>query len=209
MHAPPEPSMDADAYEPMKRALDVFGALVLGALTFPVIAAAALAVRLTMGAPVLYRQRRAGRHGLSFTLWKLRTMDAAPGPDAARLTHLGRILRALSIDELPQLWNVLRGDMSLVGPRPLLPEYLPRYTVEQRRRHLVRPGITGLTQVRGRNAIDWVEKLALDVWYVEHRSLRLDLWILWRTPRVVLRREGVSAAGYATMPEFRGPETTS
>jgi len=177
-----------------------------------------LVIRLTSPGAALFRQERMGLDGKAFYVWKFRSMyDGAErnsGPvwaveDDPRCTPIGQFLRRSNLDELPQLWNVLRGDMSLVGPRPLLPEYLPRYTVEQRRRHLVRPGITGLTQVRGRNAIDWVEKLALDVWYVEHRSLRLDLWILWRTPRVVLRREGVSAAGYATMPEFRGPETTS
>jgi lipopolysaccharide/colanic/teichoic acid biosynthesis glycosyltransferase len=125
-------------------------------------------------------------------------------PDELRLTRFGRVLRGLSLDELPELWNVLRGDMSLVGPRPLLPEYLARYTSEQARRHLVLPGLTGLAQVSGRNGLTWEERFALDVWYVDHRSLRLDLWILWRTLVTVLRRDGVNAPGHATMPEFLG-----
>jgi lipopolysaccharide/colanic/teichoic acid biosynthesis glycosyltransferase len=193
-----------------KRLLDVAGALVLGLATLPLLALAALAVRLAMGSPVLYRQARAGLHGRPFTLLKLRTMRAtAPGEDAlasdgVRLTRLGRWLRATSVDELPQLWNVLRGDMALVGPRPLLPEYLPRYSAEQARRHEVRPGLTGLAQIRGRNGLPWPERLALDVWYVDHRSLRLDLAILLATAAAVVRRDGVSAAGHATMPEFQG-----
>ena len=166
----------------------------------------ALAVRLSMGSPVLFRHRRAGYRGRPFTLLKFRTMrPGAPGePDDARLTRLGALLRAASLDELPQLWNVLCGDMSLVGPRPLLMEYLARYTPEQARRHDVPPGITGLAQVRGRNAITWEEKFALDVWYVDHASLRLDLYILWRTLVAVVRRSGVSAPGHATMPVFLG-----
>lgn len=197
----------------MTRVLDVIGALVLALVTAPILALAALAIRLTMGAPVLYRQVRAGRHGRPFTLVKLRTMRPpathatlpdALATDGARLTPLGRFLRASSIDELPELWNVLRGDMALVGPRPLLPEYLPRYSAEQARRHDVRPGLTGLAQVRGRNGLDWPERLALDVWYVDHRSLRLDLAILGATAAAVLRRDGVSAAGHATMSEFQG-----
>jgi lipopolysaccharide/colanic/teichoic acid biosynthesis glycosyltransferase len=194
----------------LKRALDVVGALGLAVATAPLLALAALAVRVTMGSPVLYRQVRAGRHGRLFTLLKLRTMrPTAAGEDAlasdgARLTALGRLLRASSLDELPQLWNVLRGDMALVGPRPLLPEYLPRYSAEQARRHDVRPGLTGLAQIRGRNGLDWPERLALDVWYVDHPSLRLDLAILGATAAAVVRRDGVSAAGHATMPEFQG-----
>jgi lipopolysaccharide/colanic/teichoic acid biosynthesis glycosyltransferase len=194
----------------LKRALDVVGALGLAVATAPLLALAALAVRVTMGSPVLYRQVRAGRHGRLFTLLKLRTMrPTAAGEDAlasdgARLTALGRLLRASSLDELPQLWNVLRGDMALVGPRPLLPEYLPRYSAEQARRHDVRPGLTGLAQIRGRNGLDWPERLALDVWYVDHQSLRLDLAILGATAAAVVRRDGVSAAGHATMPEFQG-----
>lgn len=188
----------------MKRVVDVCGAAVLLVATAPLLALAALAVRVTLGAPVLYRQTRAGRGGRSFTLYKLRSMRAGAGDDAARLTPLGRFLRAASLDELPQLWNVLRGDMALVGPRPLLPEYLPRYSATQARRHEVRPGITGLAQVLGRNGLAWTERLALDVDYVDTHDLRLDLWILWRTAVTVLRRDGIAAAGHVTMPEFRG-----
>jgi len=191
-------------YDLTKRALDVAAAAVALALTAPILLLAALAVRLAMGRPVLFRQQRTGKDGRVFTLLKLRTMHVAPGADAARLTPLGRWLRDRSIDELPQLWNVLRGDMSLVGPRPLLPQYLPRYSAFQARRHAVPPGITGLAQVSGRNALGWEEKFALDVAYTERRSLRLDLWILWRTFAALLRRDGIAAAGSATMPEFMG-----
>jgi lipopolysaccharide/colanic/teichoic acid biosynthesis glycosyltransferase len=187
-----------------KRMVDVVAALLVGAVALPIVAVAALAVRVTMGAPVLYRQARVGRHGAIFEIVKLRTMRHGPGDDAARLTPLGRLLRAWSIDELPQLWNVLRGDMSLVGPRPLLPEYLGRYTPEQARRHLVRPGVTGLAQVEGRNALGWNERFALDVWYVDHHSLALDARILVRTLACLVRRDGISAAGHATMPPFEG-----
>ena len=189
-----------------KRALDVAVALPALALLAPVLLLTALAVRLCMGSPVLFPHRRAGYRGRPFTLLKFRTMrpGARNEADAARLTRLGALLRAASLDELPQLWNVLRGDMSLVGPRPLLMEYLARYTPEQVRRHEVRPGITGLAQVRGRNAITWEKKFALDVWYVDHASLRLDLYILWRTFVAVVRRSGVSAPGHATMPVFEG-----
>jgi lipopolysaccharide/colanic/teichoic acid biosynthesis glycosyltransferase len=192
----------------VKRGLDVAGALILLLLTSPFLAVAAAAVRVTMGRPVLFRQARTGLHGRVFTLLKLRTMTAADGGDllhdGARLTPLGRWLRASSLDELPQLVNVLRGEMSLVGPRPLLPAYLARYTDEQARRHEVLPGLTGLTQVSGRNGLSWEEKFALDVAYVERRSLGLDAWILWRTLVTVVRREGVAASGHATMPEFLG-----
>jgi lipopolysaccharide/colanic/teichoic acid biosynthesis glycosyltransferase len=189
----------------LKRAIDVGGALALLVVVSPVLAVAALLVRMAMGPPVTFRQTRAGLHGRLFTLVKLRTMRNGAGDDDGRLTALGRRLRATSIDELPQLWNVLRGDMSLVGPRPLLPSYLARYSAEQARRHDVPPGITGLTQVSGRNGLAWEEKLALDVWYVDHWSLRLDLWVLWRTlATAVLRRDGVAADGHATMPEFLG-----
>jgi lipopolysaccharide/colanic/teichoic acid biosynthesis glycosyltransferase len=160
-----------------------------------------------MGRPVLFRQARAGLHGRVFTLVKLRTMRTGDGTlasDAVRLTALGRFLRATSIDELPQLWNVLRGDMALVGPRPLLPSYLERYSAEQARRHDMPPGLTGLTQVSGRNALSWEEKFARDVEYVDHWSLRLDLWVLWRTLVTVLQGRGVAADGHATMPEFLG-----
>ena len=189
-----------------KRALDLAVALPALVLLAPVVLLVAVAVRVCMGSPVLFRHRRAGYRGRPFTLLKFRTMrPGAPGePDDARLTRLGALLRAASLDELPQLWNVLGGDMSLVGPRPLLMEYLERYSPEQARRHEVLPGITGLAQVRGRNALSWEEKFALDVWYVDHASLRLDLYILWRTLVAVIRRSGVSAPGHATMPVFLG-----
>ena len=192
----------------LKRGIAVAGALALLVVTSPLLALAALLVRLTMGSPVLFRQTRTGLHGALFTLLKLRTMrheDAhAVVDDERRLTSVGRWLRASSLDELPQLWNVLRGDMALVGPRPLLPRYLERYSTEQARRHQVPPGITGLTQVSGRNGLSWEEKFGLDVWYVDHWSLALDLRILWRTLLTVLRRDGVAADGHATMPEFLG-----
>jgi len=190
--------------------LDVVGAAAGLVVTSPVQAAAAVAIRREVGSPVLLRQQRPGLGGRPFSLLKVRTMrDAVDAsgrvlPDSSRLTPLGRRLRAWSIDELPELWNVLRGDMSLVGPRPLLMEYLPRYTPEQARRHSVLPGLTGWAQVSGRNALSWEEKFELDVWYVDHVSLGLDLRILWRTVRAVVTRDGISAAGYETMPEFRG-----
>lgn len=169
-------------------------------------------IRREMGAPVLFSQTRPGRHGKPFKMIKFRTMrdaidaDGRPLPDAERLTKLGRFLRSSSLDELPELWNVLKGDMSLVGPRPLLMEYLPLYSEEQARRHEVRPGVTGWAQVNGRNAISWDEKFALDVWYVDNRSLWLDLKIIWLTLRKVVKREGISAAGEATMSKFTGSE---
>jgi lipopolysaccharide/colanic/teichoic acid biosynthesis glycosyltransferase len=160
------------------------------------------------GRPILFRQRRAGQGGRLFTILKFRTMTSAAergsAGDEARITRLGAFLRATSLDELPELLNVLKGDMSLVGPRPLLPEYLDRYTAEQARRHEVKPGVTGLAQVNGRNEVDWGRRLALDVWYVDHRSLLLDLRILLRTFGVVFSRRGINAAGHATMPEFQG-----
>jgi lipopolysaccharide/colanic/teichoic acid biosynthesis glycosyltransferase len=192
----------------LKRLLDVAGALALLVVASPLLAIAAILVRVTMGSPVLFRQTRTGLDGRLFTLVKLRTMRVEPatalGDDAQRLTTLGRWLRATSIDELPQLWNVLTGAMSLVGPRPLLPSYLERYSPEQARRHAMPPGITGLTQVSGRNGLSWEEKFALDVWYVDHWSLGLDLWVLWRTLVTVVRRDGIAADGHATMPEFLG-----
>ena len=190
----------------MKRLLDLALGLILAALCAPVLGLAALAVRLDLGPGVLFRQTRSGLRGRAFTLYKLRTMRHGPGPDSERLTRLGRFLRASSLDELPELWNVLRGDMSLVGPRPLLPEYLGRYTPRQARRLEVRPGITGWAQVHGRNALAWEERFELDVWYVEHRSLGLDARILGRTLGCVLSGRGVSAPGSATMPEFLGSE---
>ena len=167
-------------------------------------------VRHKLGSPVLFRQVRPGLHGRPFMMVKFRTMTderSADGellPDAQRLTSLGRFLRASSLDELPELWNVLRGEMSLVGPRPLLMEYMPLYSPEQARRHEVRPGITGWAQVNGRNTVSWEERLKLDVWYVDHSSLWLDLRILWLTVRKVILREGISAQGEATMPRFTG-----
>jgi len=190
----------------VKRVVDVAGSLVVLVLAAVPLALAALAVLVAMGRPVLFRQVRAGYRGRPFTLWKLRTMRPARGaePDAARLTRLGRGLRAASLDELPQLWNVLRGDMSLVGPRPLPLAYLPRYSAAQARRHEVLPGITGLAQVTGRNTLDWETRLALDVRYVDERGLALDCRILWRTVLTVVRPRDVSAPGHATMPEFQG-----
>lgn len=191
-----------------KRALDVIGAaagLLVAAVPMAVIA---VALRLTMGAPVLFRQVRPGRHGEPFTLVKFRTMRSGEGADADRLTPLGRWLRASSLDELPELWNVLRGDMSLVGPRPLLVEYLPLYSPRQARRHDVRPGLTGLAQVTGRNLVDWEARFELDVQYVETRTLALDLRIIGRTVAAVLRREGISGEGEATMAPFTGSEPT-
>jgi len=190
--------------------LDVVGASAGLVLTAPVQFAAAVAIRRELGPPVLFRQQRPGQGGRPLSLLKFRTMrngvDASGRvlPDASRLTPLGRRLRAWSIDELPELWNVLRGEMSLIGPRPLLMEYLDRYTPAQARRHEVRPGMTGWAQVSGRNALSWEEKFELDVWYVDHVSLGLDLRILWRTVRAVIGRDGISAAGHETMPEFRG-----
>jgi sugar transferase EpsL len=179
-------------------------------LLSPVLAALILFVRLRLGTPVFFRQLRPGLHGKPFIMVKFRTMtdarDASGAllPDADRLTRFGRFLRSASLDELPELWNVVKGDMSLVGPRPLLMQYLDRYTPEQARRHEARPGVTGWAQVNGRNAISWEQKFAYDVWYVDHLSFGLDLKILWLTVRKVLRSEGVSQAGQATMEEFLG-----
>ncbi len=183
----------------VKRCLDVVGAAAGLLFLAPLLAGIAFALRVTQGAPVLYRQRRPGRHGRPFTLLKFRTMRAPrPGEvwfrsEAARLSRLGRFLRTSSLDELPELWNVLRGEMSLVGPRPLLPEYLEAYTTEERRRHDVRPGITGWAAVNGRNTTPFRDRLALDVWYVDHWSLALDLRILALTLLRVVRREGAAA----------------
>ena len=195
-----------------KRALDL--ALTIPALIAlsPVLLLIALLVRLTLGTPVLFRQQRPGRHGKPFYMVKFRTMTDARDAqgnllsDAERLTPFGRFLRATSLDELPELWNVLKGDMSLVGPRPLLMQYLERYTPEQARRHEVRPGITGWAQVNGRNAISWEQKFAYDVWYVDNLSFWLDLKILALTVRKIIAHEGISQAGQATMEEFRGNE---
>jgi len=188
----------------VKRAADVSLAGAALVVTAPALGAAALAVRVAMGAPVLFRQVRPGRDEALFTVYKLRTMTVGAGSDAARLTPLGKLLRATSLDELPQLWNVIRGDMSLVGPRPLLVSYLPRYSPEQRRRHRVLPGITGWAQINGRNTVSHEEKFRLDVWYVDHWSLALDARILAATLWRVLARAGISAEGHVTMPEFQG-----
>ena len=192
----------------LKRVFDIVVSAVALTVLAPVMGLIALAVWRTMGRPVLFRQARPGLHGKPFVMYKFRTMrdlrDAEGNllPDEARLTPFGRWLRATSLDELPELVNVLRGEMSLVGPRPLLMEYLERYTPEQARRHEVKPGITGWAQIHGRNNLSWEERLRLDVWYVDHWSLWLDLKILWRTLWMVLRREGISAQGHATMPRF-------
>ena len=192
----------------MKRVFDlVVSTLGLVLLAGP-LALLAWQVRRELGSPVLFTQVRPGLHGKPFRMVKFRSMrdarDASGAllPDAERLTPFGRFLRSSSLDELPELWNVLRGEMSLVGPRPLLMEYLPLYSPEQSRRHEVRPGITGWAQVNGRNAISWPDKFTLDVWYVDNRSLWLDVRILWLTVRKVLVRDGISAAGEATMPAF-------
>jgi len=194
----------------MKRVFDLIAAsFLLLMLALPLLVLAWL-IRRKLGSPVLFRQVRPGLNGKPFMMVKFRTMTDERGhggdllPDAQRLTPFGRFLRASSLDELPELWNVLKGDMSLVGPRPLLMEYLPLYTPEQARRHEVRPGITGWAQVNGRNAISWTDKFALDIWYVDNQSLRLDVQILWRTVRKVLVRDGISAPGDATMPKFEG-----
>lgn len=193
-----------------KRFFDFWAALLVFVLLALPLLVLAWLIRRKLGSPVLFRQVRPGLHGKPFTMVKFRTMtdergpDGALLPDAQRMTSFGRFLRASSLDELPELWNVLCGEMSLVGPRPLLMEYLPLYSPQQARRHEVRPGITGWAQVNGRNAISWQDKFALDVWYVDHRSMWLDLKILWLTVRKVLVRDGISAAGEATMTRFEG-----
>lgn len=200
------------AYRATKRGVDVVGAACGLAATAPLWAPAAAAIRVTMGRPIFFRQVRPGLGGEPFEMLKFRTMrEPEPGEarlasDAARITKLGRLLRSTSVDELPTMINVLKGEMSLVGPRPLLMRYLERYTPEQARRHEVKPGVTGWAQVHGRNAIDWDEKFALDVWYVDHQSLALDAWILLKTVQKVLVREGISAEGVATMTEFMGSD---
>lgn len=198
-------------YDAVKRGADVFVGTIALVLSAPIQLAVAVLVATKLGRPVLFRQRRPGRGGRAFTILKFRSMvdiDEARGlvTDEQRLPRFGRILRSTSLDELPALLNVLSGDMSLVGPRPLLESYLPLYTAEQARRHEVRPGITGLAQVSGRNATTWEERFAHDVYYVDHRSAKLDLWILWRTVRTVLARSGVSAEDSVTMREFQEPQ---
>ena len=201
---------EAGSGQLLKRLVDIIVAVVGLLLLSPVLIIVAYLIRREMGSPVLFRQARPGIHGRPFQMIKFRTMRDAVDeegntlPDSERLTKLGRFLRSSSLDELPELWNVLKGDMSLVGPRPLLMEYLPLYSPEQARRHEVRPGITGWAQVNGRNAITWDKKFELDIWYVDNRSLWLDLKIIWLTIRKVFRREGISATGEATMPKFTG-----
>lgn len=197
---------DRRAARATKRAFDVLASAVGLAVAAVPMAGVALSVRRSLGSPVLFRQVRPGCNGEPFQLVKFRTMRSGEGSDADRLTDLGRFLRATSLDELPELWNVLRGDMSLVGPRPLLTAYLDRYSPRQARRHEVRPGLTGLAQVNGRNRSTWEERLELDVTYVETWTLLGDLRIIGRTIAAVLRRDGISADGQATMAEFQGSE---
>ncbi|RWP10333.1 MAG: sugar transferase [Mesorhizobium sp.] len=194
----------------MKRIVDFLVAALALIVLSPMLLVVAMCVRLRLGSPILFRQVRPGLYGRPFAMLKFRTMlevcdaEGVPLPDERRLIAFGRFLRSTSVDELPELWNVLWGDMSLVGPRPLLMEYLPLYTPTQRRRHEVRPGITGWAQIKGRNALSWEEKFELDVWYVDNRTTLLDLTILWMTLGKVFKRDGISAAGEATMPRFRG-----
>jgi sugar transferase EpsL len=194
-----------------KRLFDLVLSLLALLVLSPVMLLTALAVWVLEGRPIFFRQPRPGLGGVIFTVTKFRTMrggtfpDGRPLPDSARLSRLGRLLRATSLDELPELWNVLRGEMSLVGPRPLLVAYLERYSPQQARRHNVLPGITGWAQINGRNTLSWDEKFRMDVWYVDHWSLRLDLKILWLTVWKVLKREGISQPGSDTAEEFMGP----
>ena len=206
--------MTRDQQLRIKRLIDLAGAAAGLLVAAPAMAAAAVAVRVSMGAPVFFRQERPGLGGRPFRLFKFRTMSDARGPDGnllpddERLTAVGQFIRSTSLDELPQLLNVLRGEMSLVGPRPLLMRYLARYNPRQARRHDMKPGITGLTAVRGRNALTWAEKFEFDVQYVEQWSLALDARILLQTVGKVLNRGGVSSDGHATMPEFLGDDRT-
>ncbi|NLT33297.1 MAG: sugar transferase [Acidobacteria bacterium] len=194
----------------MKRMLDLILALFALVILAPVFLALMMVSRVSLGRPVFYCQARPGLDGRIFHIYKFRTMTDARKPDGGllpdreRLTRFGRFLRSTSLDELPELWNILRGEMSWVGPRPLLVKYLPRYSAEQARRHEVKPGLTGWAQVNGRNAIGWEERLRLDVWYVDHRSLALDARILLSTLWKTVRRDGIHQEGFATMPEFMG-----
>jgi lipopolysaccharide/colanic/teichoic acid biosynthesis glycosyltransferase len=196
----------------MKRMMDILGAGFGLVLLSPVIAILWVMIRRRLGAPVLFRQTRPGKDGIPFEMIKFRTMkdalgpDGTPLPDAERLTPFGAKLRGASLDELPELINVVKGEMSLVGPRPLLMEYLPLYSPQQARRHDVRPGVTGWAQINGRNAISWPEKFNLDVWYVENRTLWLDIKIIALTIKKVVKRDGISAAGDVTMPKFTGEQ---
>jgi lipopolysaccharide/colanic/teichoic acid biosynthesis glycosyltransferase len=194
----------------LKRSFDIAIAVTASILLAPFFCLIAILIRLKMGRPILFRQLRPGKDGRGFMMLKFRTMrdaygsDGQPLSDGERLTKFGKFLRSTSLDELPELWNVLKGDMSLVGPRPLLIEYIPLYSSRQMRRHDVRPGITGWAQVNGRNALSWEDKFALDVWYVDHQSFWLDMRILLLTIGKVVKREGISGAGEATMSRFEG-----
>lgn len=199
----------------MKRLFDIAVSASLLVVLAPFFLVLALLVRMKLGSPVLFRQTRPGKNAEAFVMFKFRTMTDARGsngellPDMDRLTRFGRFLRSTSLDELPELWNVLRGDMSIVGPRPLLMEYLPLYSAEQARRHEVRPGVTGWAQVNGRNALSWEQKFLLDIWYVDNRSFWLDLKIIAHTVAKVVNRSGISAEGEATMPRFAGAQDKS
>lgn len=199
----------------IKRLFDLFVALLVALITWPIMAVVAVLVRCYLGSPVLFSQVRPGLRGKPFLVYKFRTMTDARDnqggllPDDVRLTRLGLFLRRSSLDELPQLFNVIMGDISLVGPRPLLMEYMPLYTEEQARRHEIRPGITGWAQVNGRNAISWEQKFALDVWYVDHQSIWLDIKILALTLKKVMIKEGISAQGVETMPKFTGSKVAN
>ena len=198
----------------LKRAFDIAASASALVVLSPVLAITAYKVKKELGSPVLFRQTRPGLHGKPFEMIKFRTMRDATDkegnalPDSERLTEFGKKLRASSLDELPELWNVLKGDMSLVGPRPLLMEYLPLYSAEQAKRHNVRPGVTGYAQVNGRNSLSWEDKFKLDTWYVEHQSLWLDMKILLKTVKKVIIKDGISAEGEATMTKFTGTKFT-
>lgn len=196
----------------MKRIFDLGLSFIALIVLLPIIAIVSLLIALNLGTPIIFRQLRPGYKGKPFYIYKFRTMCEAfddmgnPLPDHLRLTPFGKFLRSSSLDELPELWNVIKGNMSLIGPRPLRMDYLPRYSAEQARRHDVLPGITGWAQINGRNALSWDEKFRLDVWYVDHHNLLLDLKILFLTVFKVFKREGISAEGHATMPDFMGRE---
>ena len=194
----------------MKRIFDILLSLAVLILLSPIMLIIFILVRINFGKPVFFKQSRLGLREKNFAVFKFRTMNGAKDslgillPDEQRLTHFGHLLRKTSLDELPQLWNILKGDMSFIGPRPLLIEYLPLYNEEQKRRHSVKPGITGWAQVNGRNNLSWEEKFKCDVWYVDHQSFFLDVKILWLTFLVILRRAGISNGNHATMPLFKG-----
>lgn len=211
----PHPPLYRETSSVMKRAFDIIVSGILLVLLAPVLVVLALLVRWQLGSPVLFRQTRPGKDTRPFEMLKFRSMrdirdsNGRSLPDAERLTSFGRFLRSTSLDELPELWNVLKGNMSLVGPRPLLMEYLPLYSAEQARRHDVRPGITGWAQVNGRNALSWEDKFKLDIWYLDNQSFRLDMKIIALTVAKVLRRSGIAADGEATMPRFTGGQNGS